>query len=116
MQVSALLQRVGEWGFDIFELEELLPGQVLSCTAFALFKRLDAVKRLKLNDKKLVRWGIPLLATPPHPTAPHHTTPHRSALHRTPPHPTPPHRIPPCPTPPYPTPLLPAATQVPDSC
>ena len=54
MQVITLLAGKDSWTFDSFALDEATDHRPLSALAFAVFKETGIIKRLQLNQSKLV--------------------------------------------------------------
>ncbi len=56
MQLASCFGQVDEWVFDAFRLDEASDGRPLSCLAFYLFKKLELVSKLRLEEAKLAKY------------------------------------------------------------
>lgn len=55
-QVEALLGKLEEWEFNVFEIGELTHGRPLFFVSFALFTRHDLIRKYNINEAKLRRF------------------------------------------------------------
>ncbi|KAJ3126011.1 cAMP-specific 3',5'-cyclic phosphodiesterase 4D [Nowakowskiella sp. JEL0407] len=74
-RVNILLDSVGNWNWNIFEMEKLSPGRPLFTLAKHLFKKRDLVKSLNLVPRKLARF-ISVIEDGYHPDVPYHNSTH----------------------------------------
>ena len=56
MQLLKSLNKISEWQYDAFELEEVSNGRPLSCLAFYIMKKMDLVRWFHLDEHKLARF------------------------------------------------------------
>ena len=54
-QLSSLLAKVDNWGYDSIALDEATSGHALSVLGFVLITRTDAFKRFRLDEGRLAR-------------------------------------------------------------
>ena len=57
-QVVVALAHVGEWTYNMFDLDEATGGRPLSALAYHLFDQTGLTKRLKLDRIKLSRFLV----------------------------------------------------------
>lgn len=54
--VMTVLEKIDDWHFDAFELDEVTGGRPLSTLAFALFTRYQLIAKYQINEVKLARF------------------------------------------------------------
>ena len=55
-QLSSLLAKVDNWGYDSIALDEATSGHALSVLGFVLITRTDAFRRFRLDEGRLARY------------------------------------------------------------
>jgi cAMP-specific phosphodiesterase 4/high affinity cAMP-specific and IBMX-insensitive 3',5'-cyclic phosphodiesterase 8 len=55
LQLNILLEKVDEWQYDMFALEEVTQSHALSVLGFALLKRTETYQKFKMDEFKLAR-------------------------------------------------------------
>ena len=79
-QLTAIFQRVDDWQFDSFALEEASGGRPLSCLGFHLLKRSGVMKHFHLDETKLARFLIRIEEG--YPNNPYHSRTHAADVLR----------------------------------
>mmetsp|Transcript_10803 Transcript_10803/g.40387 ORF Transcript_10803/g.40387 Transcript_10803/m.40387 type:complete len:828 (-) Transcript_10803:98-2581(-) len=54
--IMSMFNKVDDWNFDVFTLEELTEGQTLFITAYTLFTKYDLLNKFRIDEKTLVNF------------------------------------------------------------
>lgn len=72
--IMRMFNKVDDWNFDVFTLEELTEGQTLFITSYTLFTKYDIMNKFKIDEKILVNFLREIESG-------YHPNPYHNAMH-----------------------------------